>query len=104
MTKERRLTAWAKKIEAQKHSGLSITKWCQQHGVNAKTFYKWKRTLKSNDQTNTEPPAGWCQIQAKPVSTRVSNLKLAINNQITIELEPGFAPQLLRDVLAVLCP
>lgn len=100
MTKEQRQTDWAKRIEEQRHSGLSITKWCQKHGINDKTFYKWKHTLK----TNAESPAGWCQIQAKPVPAKTVVLKLVVNHQITIELQPGFDPQLLREVLAVLCP
>ena len=104
MTKARHRTEWAKKIEAQRQSGLSITKWCQKHGVNDKTFYKWKRTLKTNDQTITEPPTGWCQVQPKPAATELTVLKLTVNNRITIELQPGFDPQLLRDVLTVLCP
>ena len=66
MTKERRRADWAKKIEEQQQSGLSITKWCQQKGINDKTFRRWKRNLKTKEKIQAESPVGWCQVQAKP--------------------------------------
>ncbi len=102
--KEKRRADWCQKIEEQSHSEMSIVKWCRQKAINEKTFRRWKRTLKSEEKPNAVPPVGWCQVQSKPATVKTTSLKLVVNNQITIELQPGFDPQLLRDALAVLCP
>jgi len=105
MTNKRRRTEWAKKIEEQHQSGLGIAQWCREKGISSKTFYHWKRILTKEESKNPETalPTGWCQIQAKPAVESPAGLKLVINNQITIELQPGFDRQLLRDALTVLC-
>jgi len=36
---------WAKLIEAQSTSGLSIAAFCQTHGLSANSFYRWRRRL-----------------------------------------------------------
>ena len=36
---ELRLTEWSAKIQAQKCSGLTMHKWCEENGVNVKTYY-----------------------------------------------------------------
>ena len=108
MTKERRRADWARKIEEQSQSGLSINQWCQHKGINDKTFRRWKSNLKTKEKIQeiaaVAAPTGWCQVQTKPAVEKSANLKLVVNSQITIELEPGFDPELLREVLAVLCP
>lgn len=104
MTKEQRHAEWAKKIDAQRRSGLNMRKWCLQQSINEKTFSRWKRTLKTEKQSKPPPPEGWCQVQTKPAVEKPTCLKLVVNNQITIELVPGFNPELLREILAVLCP
>lgn len=104
MTKEERRASWAKKIQTQSRSGLSIAKWCQQNGINDKTFHRWKSNLKTKEKTQAASSDGWCQIQAKPTVIRAAKLTIVVNGQITIELQTGFDPQLLQNVLAVLCP
>ena len=36
---EFRLTEWSAQIQAQKSSGLTVHKWCEENGVNVKTDY-----------------------------------------------------------------
>jgi len=108
MTKERRRADWARKLEEQSRSGLSINQWCQQKGINDKTFRRWKSNLKIKEKIQetlaAATPTGWCQVQTKPADEKPASLKLVVNNQITIELERGFNPELLREILAALCP
>ncbi len=86
--KEKRRADWFQKIEEQRHSDISIVKWCGQKAINEKTFRRWKRTLKSEEKTNVTPPVGWCQVQTKPTTVKTASLKLVVNNQITIKLQP----------------
>ena len=36
---EFRLTEWSAQIQAQKSSGLTVHKWCEENGVNVNTMY-----------------------------------------------------------------
>lgn len=36
---EFRLTKWSAQIQAQKSSGLTVHKWCEENGVNVNTVY-----------------------------------------------------------------
>ena len=36
---EFRLTEWSTQIQAQKSSGLTVHKWCEENGVNVNTVY-----------------------------------------------------------------
>ena len=106
MTRAKRRASWARQIQEQINSGLSISEWCRQKSINDKTFRRWKRilTIEESKTPGAATPSGWCQVQTKPSVEKPVSLKLVVNNQITIELERGFNPELLREVLAALCP
>ena len=106
MTRAKRHASWARQIREQINSGLSIAEWCRQKSINDKTFRRWKRilTIEESKKPVTAAPTGWCQVQSKIAVEKPASLKLVVNNQVTIELEPGFNPELLQEVLAVLCP
>ena len=118
MTQRQRRTLWARKIEEQRGSGLSIKKWCQQQSIHDKTFLRWKRILRRESQTEAarspqsiQPvfpvvpaaPEGWYQIKATPPAPMNNGLKLVVNDRITIELQSDCDRQLLQEVLAVIC-
>lgn len=104
MTREEYRRKWTRLVRAQENSGLAVVKWCQQNGLNEKTFRRWKAKLTSKAQAEVAASAsGWCKIQTRPASERTAGLKLVVNGQVTIELQPGFDRQLLEEALAVLC-
>lgn len=38
-----RLTEWQERIRACRTSELSVTRWCEENGINSKTYYRWER-------------------------------------------------------------
>ena len=50
MTKQEKRTHWAKLIEAQQQSGMTITQFCQQQGIHYQTFYNWAKKLKGDPE------------------------------------------------------
>jgi hypothetical protein len=38
-------SAWRKRIHAQQNSGLSIARYCAQHGLSKSSFYLWRKRL-----------------------------------------------------------
>ena len=54
-----RLQEWNRQIEEQRASNLSVQEWCQQHGINLKTYYYHLRKvrdefLRSGKAENTQ--------------------------------------------------
>lgn len=43
---ELRLMDWAAQIEAQQASGMTVQKWCEDNGINPKTYYYHLRKLR----------------------------------------------------------
>ena len=39
MKKEVKLAQWAEMVRSRNESGLSVTDWCRQNGINTKTYY-----------------------------------------------------------------
>jgi len=106
-TRENRRASWARIVQEQINSGQSVSIWCQEKSINEKTFRRWKRDLTTHELAEGAVlPAGWCQIQAKPITSNklvASNIKLVIDGRIAIELQSGFDRQLLQEVLVVIC-
>lgn len=106
MTREDRKSRRDSLVQEQSNSGLRVAEWCRQKSVNEKTFRRWKRNMTTEEilKVTAPLPVGWCQIQAKPMTEKAASLKLLVNGRVTIELQPGFDHQMLREVLSVLCP
>ena len=43
---EVRMRDWAEQIEAQQTSGMTVQKWCEENGINPKTYYYHLRKLR----------------------------------------------------------
>ena len=83
---------WTDKIADWRASGLSIAAWCRQHDQNYHRFLYWHRRL----EPQQAKAGGFVEL-----SFRASSLALECNG-MTLHLERGFDPELLRDVLSVL--
>jgi transposase-like protein len=40
-----RLAEWSERISSCRNSGMSVRKWCREHGVSEKTYYYWQRRV-----------------------------------------------------------
>lgn len=49
---ELRLREWSEQIERQQSSGLSVEQWCDENGINPKTYYyRLRKVLLTAQQT-----------------------------------------------------
>lgn len=39
------LTCWTERIAACKSSGKNVSTWCEENGINPKTYYYWHNKL-----------------------------------------------------------
>lgn len=82
---------WTEKIAAWRASGLSIAVWCRQHEQNYHRFLYWRRRLEPRQQK----AGGFVEL-----TFGTSPLLLSCNG-LTLHIQRGFDPELLRDVLSV---
>ena len=45
LSKRERLDTWTTRIMDCRSSGMSVRNWCQENGLNEKTYYYWQRRL-----------------------------------------------------------
>ena len=42
---QNKLAQWAQTVAQCRDSGMSVRQWCQEHGVNVSSYYKWQRKV-----------------------------------------------------------
>lgn len=99
--KEVKLAQWAEMVRSRNESGLTVTDWCRQNGINLKTYYyRLKRLrqavcneIEQHDIVHIEPTAGR-EIAAEKIELSVGDVK--------ISLPDDFNENTLRRLLGVL--
>lgn len=89
---------WTDRIAAWEGSGLSQQTYCDQAQLTYSTFVYWRSRLK---QLKSEDTAS-SKVSFVPVAFRpkvTSALRLTINDQYSIEIQSGFDPDLLGQVI-----
>jgi len=93
MTREERWALWAQRVTEQQASGASAAAWCAQWDVPLAAFYTWRRRVAAGHEAAVPQ---WAAVDAPATS----GLTLRVG-ALAIDVVPGFDPQLLADVLAV---
>ena len=103
-----RMQEWNSQIEEQKSSGLSVQEWCQQHGINPKTYYyhlskvreEFLRSGKAeNAQAQIETERAVVPILAAPSGGNISIEK----NGLHITFPENISAEILIAVVDKLC-
>ena len=81
-----KLAQWAQVVAQCRESGLRVKQWCQEHGVNISSYYKWQRKVYAAAQaqqersfvevTPVQPAAGG----GVAVTLRITGAELDIHN------------------------
>lgn len=43
--KRQRLLEWSQRVAECRQSGMSVTRWCQEHSITPKTYYTWQKRV-----------------------------------------------------------
>ena len=51
---QNKLAQWVQIVSQCRDSGLGVRQWCQEHGVNSSSYYKWQRKVYAMAQAQQE--------------------------------------------------
>lgn len=99
--KEVKLAQWAEMVKSRKESGLTVTDWCRQNGINLKTYYYRLKRLR---QTVCNEIEQHDIVPVKPIAeTEPTSEKIELSvGDVKISLPDNFNENTLSRLLGVL--
>ena len=92
---------WQRHIQAWQASGMTQAAYCQNNGLNLKSFAYWKHRLKKQNSTTVQL-VQVASPKTLPVHySRSCALRMILDNHISIEIADEFSPATLARVLDV---
>ena len=94
---------WQTHVETWSLTGLSQTEYCRQNNLKPARFTYWKRKFKKESL-----PVEFVRISAESAKAdhlfynNEASLRLTVGSQFTIEIQDGFTPVTLQQVLLTL--
>lgn len=94
---------WQTIFEEQAHSGKSIAAFCEEREIRPTQYYWWRRRL-NNDPIQSNVTEGFIELFTASGNTsgRSSVITLICDHRFRLQINPGFDPTTLKQVLAVL--
>ncbi len=91
---------WQERIKAFQASAKSVREWCRENGLGTGGVYYWLKKLGEVDGPAT---SNWVSVDVNLETTGKPNEGLLVRiGQVTVEVQPGFNHNLLRDVISTL--
>ena len=92
---------WRGLVSEQSGSGQTIVAFCRERGLTTSQFYTWRNRLRGTDAERfLEVQVVKAPAQPLVANSRAIEIRLAEGRRILVE--PGFAPDHLRAVVAAL--
>ena len=83
---QNKLAQWVQIVSQCRDSGLGVRQWCQEHGVNISSYYKWQRKVYAMAQAQQEiqfaevTPKQTVRSAGIAVTVRISDAEADIHN------------------------
>lgn len=52
-----KLSEWSERIRACRSSGIAVKNWCEENGINIKSYYRWERLYIAEASARMQIPA-----------------------------------------------
>ena len=88
---------WRELLLRQQSSGQTIRAFCSEAGVSEASFFAWRAELSKRDR---EAIPSTAPVQA--LASQRGCVEILFDDPPRVLVQPGFDPQTLRDVLAIL--
>ena len=98
---EVRLKQWAEMVQLRNESGLNVSQWCRQNGINQKTYYyrlnRVRKALCGEVEKHEIVP-----VSTEPeIAVSHEQISLSVGN-VVVNLPEDFNSETLRQLLVVL--
>lgn len=93
---------WKRHIESWQGSSLTQTEYCQQHNLKNHQFVYWKKRFVQTETGVKFVPLNLGSLMSKRPSQSDSSVRLVFDHGLKVEVDPGFNPQLLRQIIMTL--
>jgi len=98
---ERKRDHWKRHIESWQASGLPQRQYCRHHNLIYHQFVYWKKRFVQTEAETKFVPLDLGAHTGRP-SRSAPLLRLVVANRYTIEIDRGFDPHLLRQLIIAL--
>ena len=105
MTKTQLQKEWEDRIAAYQASGLSVREWCAAHGVKPNRLWYWLRRNKNQaaSPVKTSKTPQWLPVEvSEQMPGNQNNAVLIRIGQASVEVNPGFDPAMLSEIIHIL--
>lgn len=86
---------WRALVEQQRESGLSVRAFCQQHELNAVSFYAWRRRLRDQDSPAADTSKQFVRLQPR-VPDDEGRVQVRFACGATLQCPAAHLPELVR--------
>ena len=93
---------WEQQIQQWKDSGLSQSEFCRLHNLKAHQLTYWKKRFHRTDAPVSLIELQWGSTLQSPPGPNGSHLRLILNEHYRIDIERGFDPLTLQQVVLAL--
>ena len=91
---------WRERVQAWEESGLTQKAFCEQHHLGLASLQRWRRLFKTEETSSNPAPIALLPVRVKKPCA--SHLTVVVNDDLRIEVPPGFDPNALRQIIEVL--
>lgn len=91
---------WERRIAEYKTSGQSQVKWCEANGLSIHQFRYWMKRIRNQHDENIGN--SWIPVVIEDLKPAQSESLLVKVGSVSVEVNPGFNPSLLVEVIKVL--
>lgn len=86
LTRDYRLQQWASIITQRNKSGMTIRAWCEEQGINQKSYYYWQRKLREAASAqasgltvmSSPVPRGWVTLSVPAEPSNAQGLVVEV--------------------------
>ncbi|UOE95078.1 IS66 family insertion sequence element accessory protein TnpB [Alkalihalobacillus sp. LMS39] len=96
-------TKWKQLITELRTSGQTQKDWCKANNVSIHNLKYWIKKVEGSHKKDSGTKPKWVPIRIEEPPPKVVNDTIQVKvGQATIDVKPGFDPDLLRDVVKAL--
>lgn len=100
LNQKEKLMEWSRQVKACRNSGMTVTAWCQEHGISASTYYHRQRKVYEVVSANQE--VRFAQVPVMPEHTSNSAVASVQYGDANIEVYQGADSKTLRTIFEAL--